>query len=161
MEVGNILFILLFYLTVLPLSTLLHEVGHGLGVIATFRSRVDIYLGSKSEKNIENFRLGRLHFHIVYSFAGFVYWEGNLNKRQRAAALAGGPVMSLTLVFVFAGMAMSVSHGDFRSFFWGASIANLIQFVSTVIPVTYPRWMGSYAGHKSDGLQLWQLLKNK
>lgn len=53
-----------------------------------------------------------------------------------------------------------VVHGDLRSFFIGVSIYNISQFLLTVIPMPYPRWMGGgNAGYPSDGLQILQLLR--
>ncbi|MGD6778144.1 MULTISPECIES: hypothetical protein [Bacillaceae] len=153
------LLFILFYILVIPICVLLHEIGHGLGVISLSKSDVHIYLGKRTKENKENFRIGRLHFHIVWSYVGFAYWEGNLNKRQRTAALAGGPVMSLLLVFIFGLIALLVPQGDLRSFFLGATFLNLSMFFFTIIPMTYPRWMGSLHGHPSDGLQLLRLLR--
>ncbi|SET80159.1 hypothetical protein SAMN05421676_108114 [Salinibacillus kushneri] len=154
------LLFLLFYIFVIPICTLLHEIGHGIGVISTSESHAHVYLGNRNEENKENIRLGRLHFHIYWSYIGFVDWEGKLNKRQRASALAGGPIMSLLLIFLFGLIAMLVPQGDLRSFLWGATIFNCLNFVATIIPITYPRWMGAYNGHPSDGLLLLRLLRS-
>ncbi|WP_026906747.1 hypothetical protein [Paucisalibacillus globulus] len=150
---------LLFYILVIPISVLLHEIGHGLGVVWTSKSNAHVFLGNRNKENKESFRLGRLHFHIYWSFIGFVCWEGKLTKRQRAVALAGGPIMSLLLMVILGVVALLVTQGDLRSFLWSATIFNLLQFLVTIIPITYPRWMGAYYGHPSDGLQLLRLLR--
>ncbi|MFC0015534.1 MULTISPECIES: hypothetical protein [Allobacillus] len=154
------LLFLLFYILVIPICVLLHEIGHGIGVVSTSKSNAHVYLGNRNKENKENFRIGRLHFHIYWSYVGFVAWEGNLKKQQRAVALAGGPIMSLLLGFLFGMTATLLPHGDLRSFLWGTAIFNLFQFVATIIPITYPRWMGAYNGHPSDGLQLLRLLRS-
>lgn len=151
---------LLFYILVIPICVLLHELGHGIGVISTSKSHAFIYLGNRGNENKENFRIKRLHFHIKWSYVGFAHWEENLNKRQTAVALAGGPMMSLLLVFLFGLIVILVPQGDVRSIFWGATIFCFIQFIVTIIPITYPRWWGGYSGHPSDGLQLLRLLKS-
>ncbi len=151
---------LLFYLLVIPLSVLLHEVGHGLGVVLFSKSNAHIYLGVRNEENKENFRLGRLHFHILWSFIGFVYWAGDLSKRQRAIALAGGPMMSLLLTMLFFWIAVSIPNEDLRPFFWGITSFNCIQFIATIIPIQYPRWWVGYSGHPSDGLQILRLFRS-
>ncbi|WP_404469600.1 hypothetical protein [Sutcliffiella horikoshii] len=153
------LLFILFYILVIPICVLLHEIGHGLGVVSLSKSDVHIYLGKRNKENKENFRIGRFHFHIVWSYVGFAYWKGNLNKRQRIGALAGGPIMSLLLVFIFGWIALLVPQGDLRSFFLGATFLNLSMFLFTILPMTYPRWMGSLYGHPSDGLQLLRLLR--
>ncbi|WP_241657906.1 hypothetical protein [Anaerobacillus alkaliphilus] len=67
--------------------------------------------------------------------------------------------MSLLLVFLFISLIQLVSHGDFRTFINGIIIFNLITFLLTAMPFTYPRWFGSLGGHPSDGLQLLRLLR--
>ncbi|MGD6780992.1 M50 family metallopeptidase [Sutcliffiella horikoshii] len=147
----------LFYIFVIPVCVLMHEIGHGVGVVSLSKLDAHIYLGKRSQENKENFRIGRFRFHIHWSYIGFVDWKGDLNKRQRIAALAGGPIMSFLLVFIFAAIGISLPPSDLKSFFWGASTFNLGMVVWTVIPITYPRWMGPYYGHPSDGLQLLRL----
>lgn len=72
----------LFYLLVCPITVILHEIGHGLGVIISSKYNAHIYLGNRNEKNRENFRLGRLHFHIIWSFVGYCSWEKELNNNN-------------------------------------------------------------------------------
>ncbi|SHG95112.1 hypothetical protein [Ornithinibacillus halophilus] len=155
-----VLFIL-FYILVIPLCILLHEIGHAMGVVLTSKLHAHVYLGNRDDGNNENFRIGRIHFHLIWSFVGFVNWEGELNKRQRVFAMAGGPIMSLFLTLMLGVLAMVVTHNDFQSFFWSICIFNGINFLVTVIPMTYPSWMGAYNGHPSDGLQLLRLLRVK
>lgn len=150
---------ILFYLLVYPITVLLHELGHGLGVIISSKSHAHIYLGNTNEKNRENFRLGRLHFHIIWSFIGYCHWGKELNKQQRVIALAGGPAMSLLLTLLCLSLTFITSHGDLRSLLWSTTILNFLQFLFTIVPITYPRWTG-YSGHPSDGLQLLRLLRN-
>ncbi|RDW15126.1 hypothetical protein [Oceanobacillus chungangensis] len=154
------LLFLLFYIFVIPMCILLHEIGRAVGAVRSSKYHARVYLGNKNNENKENFRFGKLHFHINWSYVGFVDWDGNLNKRQKAVALAGGPIISLVLVFLFGIIGMFVPQGDFRSFMWGISIFNFFQVVVTLIPITYPHWMGSYNGHPSDGLQLLRLLRS-
>ncbi|WP_404428594.1 site-2 protease family protein [Sutcliffiella horikoshii] len=153
------LLFLLFYILVIPVCVLMHEIGHGLGVVSFSKHDAHIYLGKRNKENKENFKIGRFRFHIHWSYVGFVDWKGDLNKRQRIAVLAGGPIMSLFLVFLFAVVAIVVPPSNLHSFFRGASIFNLAMVVWTIIPITYPRWMGAYYGHPSDGLQLLRLLR--
>lgn len=141
------------------MTILLHEIGHGLGVIVSSKAQAKIYLGKPDENNTENFRLGRLHFHINWSYIGYCYWGGQLTKQQRLCSLVGGPAMSLlisTACFLFA---MNISTGDLHSLLKATAILNLFQFIITIIPITYPRWMSGYSGHPSDGLQLLRLIK--
>lgn len=151
---------LLFYFLVIPISVLMHELGHGLGVIISSKSHAHIYLGNTNEKNKENFRLGRLHFHIIWSYVGYCSLEKILTNRQRVIALVGGPVMSLLMTLLFLLFTFNTSHGDLRSLLWSTTTFNFLQFLVTIIPITYPRWMLGYGGHPSDGLQLLRLLRS-
>ncbi len=150
-----------FYVLLIPLFVLLHEVGHGLGAVFSSDSEVHIYLGIKSEKNKENFKIGRLRFHIIWSYTGFAYWGSRLNKRQKVVALAGGPLMSLLLTLLFGWLTNITSQSELHQLFFGSMVFNLCQFISTTIPVKYPRWMGGYSGHQSDGLQLLRIMKSE
>lgn len=54
------------------------------------------------------------------------------------------------------------SFNEFVNFFLtGLFWMNLFQFIFTIIPVTYPKWMGAYSGMKSDGYRILSILKNK
>ncbi|WP_257009712.1 hypothetical protein [Evansella halocellulosilytica] len=151
---------LIFYTLLLPMCVLLHEVGHGIGVVLSSKSHARIYLGDWDKENKHNFSIGRLHFYIRWSFVGFCAWDDRFEKQQRIAALAGGPIMSLLLVCLF-GLLMAIApQGDIRFALTGVTIFNLIQFFVTAIPMTYPHWMGAYKGHPSDGLQLLRLLRS-
>jgi apolipoprotein N-acyltransferase len=131
-----------------------------LGTIITSKSHARVYLGNRDDSNKENFRIGRLHFHINWSYVGFASWEGEkLSKRQQIASFAGGPIMSFILVLLFVLIAILVPQKDLHSLFWGAAFFNFVQFMVTIIPMNYPRWWGAYDGHPSDGLQLLRLLK--
>lgn len=156
-----ILSFLLFYIFIIPLSILLHEIGHGIGVVSSSRSHARIYLGNWGEKNRQNFRIGRLHFYIHWSYFGYCSWDHNLNKQQKICALAGGPLMSLLLVCISLIMVQDVPQGNLRSVINGITIFNLANFLFTGIPMNYPRWFGPLGGHPSDGLQLLRLLKMK
>ncbi len=146
-----------FFIIVVPIYLLLHEIGHGIGAVVTSKSDVHIFLGLANKHNKENFRIGRFRFHIRWAYIGFVYWDKSLDKRQSMYALAGGPVMSLLLAFLFGFLSFYVV--EFRQFFGWSATYNLIQFIVTIIPVKYPQWMGAYGGLSSDGLQLVQTLR--
>ncbi len=146
---------------IIPLSVLLHEVGHGIGVVSSSKSHARIYLGNWDEKNKQNFRLGRLHFHIHWSYYGYCSWDNALSKRQKISALTGGPLMSLLLTCIFSLIVQEVPQGNLRSVINGIIFFNLANFLVTAIPITYPRWFGPLGGHPSDGLQLLRLLKMK
>ena len=143
------------------MTTLLHEIGHGhgLGVIVSSKALAKIYLGNPDKKNTENFRLGRLHFHINRSYIGYCYWGNKLNKQQRVCSLIGGPAMSLLISVICFSFTINISTGDLHSILRATAILNLFQFIITIIPITYPRWISGYSGNPSDGLQLLRLIR--
>ena len=67
--------------------------------------------------------------------------------------------MSLLLALIF-GIITPVFDGELQTLFGWITTFNFIQFIVTIIPVTYPRWMGGYNGLPSDGLQLIKVLKD-
>jgi hypothetical protein len=161
-EVMGILLFAIFYILIIPMCVLLHEVGHGLGVVLSSGARASIYLGKFNEKeNKKNFHIGRLDFHIQWSYFGCCYSAGDLKKNQELAFFIGGPLMSLILSLISFWLWSTTSDGVFHSLFQGITMFSITQFLITAIPIKYPKWMGSYSGFSSDGLQLLKILKSK
>lgn len=75
---------IIFFIGIIPLSFLLHEIGHGLGTVFMPDSDVHIYLGAKDEQNKQNFRIGRFFFHLQLAYMGFCSWDGDLTKRDKS-----------------------------------------------------------------------------
>jgi hypothetical protein len=149
---------LLFYLLIIPVCVLLHEAGHGLGVILRSNAQAHVYLGPLAD-NQENIKIGRLHFHIRWSYYGFCTWSEELVHSQKVAALAGGPIMSLLLAGL-ASILLPFVDGDLRNFVAGIIVFNGMMFLFTAIPMTYPKWFRSYSGRPSDGLQLLRIWRD-
>ncbi len=61
---------IIFYIVAIPLSILLHEVGHAFGIIAFTRENARVFLGPANTSNKEVFKIGRMHFHITLAFFG-------------------------------------------------------------------------------------------
>ncbi|WP_239984632.1 hypothetical protein [Lentibacillus sediminis] len=160
MNLDLLLFIAVLII-VTPICLLLHEVGHGIGAISFSRSDVHIYLGVIDENNKEDFRIGRLHFHIIWGYEGYTHWGDGLNKWQSSAALAGGPIMSLFLVLFFELLAFLINQNELSQLFTLSKVVCLIQFIFTMIPITYPRWIKGLGGFPSDGLQLLRVLRGE
>ncbi|WP_237706192.1 hypothetical protein [Ornithinibacillus scapharcae] len=149
----------LFFILVVPVFVLLHEIGHGIGALLTSKADIHIYLGQFSEDNIENFKLGRFHLHIQWSNVGYAYWGESLEKHQKIIALASGPLMSLFLALLFGQLTSLDLQNELRQFFSLSAIYNFFQFIITIIPITYPRWMAADEKLSSDGLQIIHLLR--
>lgn len=151
----------LIYLIGIPFSVLLHEVGHALGVIIFSKEKSYVYLGSNNDMNKENFRIGRMHFHIHWAYFGFcaVKNRASFSRFQSVMFSAGGPLVSLVL-FVASYLVMAeVTHSEIKNFLNGIVYFNLFMFICTSIPVKYPIWYKPYAGLPSDGYRIFTLLK--
>ncbi|WP_173106086.1 hypothetical protein [Bacillus sp. KH172YL63] len=148
---------LLFYLLVIPLCVLLHEIGHGLGAVVGSGAHAHVYLGSREGR--EQVKLGRMHFHIIWSYSGYCSWDGSLSNRRKLAALAGGPLMSLLIASICGWLSVMTPDGALFSILRGTAIFSTIQFFLTACPMTYPGWMKGYGGLPSDGMQMVRLIK--
>ncbi|MFT9819364.1 hypothetical protein [Lysinibacillus sp. NPDC056185] len=152
---------ILFYVVGIPLSVLIHEIGHALGVILFSKEKAYVYLGTSDPSNKENFRIGRMHFHIRWGYYGYCYpeKESSLTRVQTIFFYVGGPVISLCLA-VLSYIAMNTFTNEaLRNFLNGFFYMNGSLFLFTAIPIIYPKWLKPYAGLPSDGYQIFYTLK--
>ncbi|OZM56847.1 hypothetical protein CIB95_08730 [Lottiidibacillus patelloidae] len=153
----TLILFLVFYVVVLPISTLIHEIGHALGILLTTKERAVIYLGPSDAKNTENFHLGRMHFHIKWSIFGSCKYKEitkKLTAFQQIVVAIGGPFMSLCLVLLFTSLAKVPTNEVIAQYLQAIAFANLFIFISTAIPIKYPKWMSHYGGMPSDGYRV-------
>lgn len=89
----SMLTFVLLYVIGIPVSTLLHESGHALAVVLVSNGRVHVYVGAKNLP--ENFRIGRIHFHIKWGFFGYCDLPkgSKLTRYQTLIFIASGPIM--------------------------------------------------------------------
>lgn len=147
---------------IVPLSLLMHEVGHGIGTILTSKTHhAHIYLGDTGENNKENFRIGRLHFHVQWAFTGWCRWGGELNKRQSFFILIGGPLMTAFIMTTCLLLLRLEIDGWGRTLLVIIAETNFLVLLFTLIPNQLPRWFGPRWSFPSDGLQLLRLLMSK
>lgn len=153
----------LFYLLGVPISILLHEVGHALGATLFTKEKAHVYLGPANEGNRENFRIGRLHFHIIWAFSGFCSVDNrrDFTSFKSIMFLAGGPILSLLVCIAAYLVSADLTHYGTKNFLNGVIYFNLLLFIFTSIPITYPKWWKPYAGHPSDGYQILTILNSK
>ncbi|MFJ7934015.1 hypothetical protein [Sporosarcina sp. NPDC096371] len=153
---------LLIYLIGIPVSVLLHEIGHAIGFVLFSKGNARVYLGPLDASNKENFRMGRMHFHIRWAYFGFCTWDtrnDDLSRFQRIMRLAGGPAASLLLAVTAFFVSADLTHFGTKNFSNGIMSFNLAMFISTSIPIVYPKWMGPLAGRPSDGYQILKVFK--
>lgn len=141
---------------------LLHELGHAIGVIAFSKSYARIFIGKVSSQNKENFKIGRLHFHLNWSYSGFCSWDRENTKNQKILALVGGPLFSLLATILFGLLMGGVPPGIMHDVFQAMMIVNMVIFLTSAIPFTYPKWWDpQLGGSPTDGLKIWKIVKGE
>ncbi|MCF6138291.1 hypothetical protein [Pseudalkalibacillus berkeleyi] len=155
------IFFLVFYILVIPISVLLHEIGHAIGVLLSSNSNAIVFLGPNDRSNRESFKLGRIRFHIKWAYFGSIRTvEYPLSYRQQIIVAAGGPILSFILATLTIILSFSqLMDGSMRNFVAAISLFNFYLFFMTIIPIRYPNWMKSYAGLPSDGLRIINAIK--
>lgn len=158
--------IILFVLC--PISLLIHEIGHALGIVIADKNAVaQVYMGSASEDNKFRLKVGRIHLYLTLAFSGFCSFANEqqpISNRQRLLMLTGGPVMSLLTCLLLLSLSYwfwSVGNVELSSWFENVGFINFIIFILTVLPYKYPSFMKHLGGFPTDGLQILKLLRNR
>lgn len=160
------LFWLFVLLVILPLTTLLHELGHALPALAHGAQDVTIIMGgSETDRAVFRRRVGRLELVLASwfpLFIGHVRASGPLSRRQQIQVILGGPLVSLLLVAVFVPLAyVSRDASELgRVLVQGTATAAFLGFVATALPMVYPRWWYGYAGKPSDMRRFIRLVRS-
>ena len=144
------------FLFVMPIATLLHELGHAIPQLITGH-KAEVTLGN-SEKakvvQIGNLTLSVSSFSMNVGFASITQ-QGS--KSLQAWSLVMGPLTSLllclSLYFINSNQLPYIASYviNFGVYF------SLAQFVMTALPIYYPSGFGAYEGMPSDGRQLLEL----
>lgn len=151
------------YFLIMPVLTLLHEIGHSLLVLALTNSEVYIEIGNNN-LNVTK-KIGRLNFKFkgyksIYSITfGMVRYELPKSKITRICILLGGPLISLAifiLTILIKLLADNLCLGISVSLN-SISIYSLFQFLMTILPIRYKN--ESYNSKSSDGYQILQIIK--
>lgn len=160
----TILQLILLFATA-ELCTLLHELGHAAGILLSSREKVLIRLGLPPfDKDKRLLQLGRLSLQHggFMPFYGVTYVnEEALNRRQLLLFFLGGPLLSLLLSGLAFAAAARWGSGSAAELLRFAGTYLLIQFFITALPLRYPQFPGPYAGMKSDGLYILELLPKR
>lgn len=149
----DIVLIILFWVFVVPLTTLVHEIGHGIGVVLSTKKRALVILGPADSSNQKTFSIGRMDFHIKWAYFGFcsVGDDQRLTAFQRIVIAAGGPIVSLLVALVSFIFLFLDLHHEIKNLLTAIVIFNLWQFICTAIPIVYPSWWRPYSGMPADG----------
>ncbi|MFD1068032.1 hypothetical protein [Oceanobacillus locisalsi] len=157
--------LLLLYIIGFPLTVLIHETGHALAIICSAKNGVaKVYLGDFKDSNKESFRLGRIHYHIEWGIAGICYRSNPkyiTTFQSVMISLGGTLITAIFTIILFIFFHYHLFNGYIHFLITGMFWMNLLQFVSTIIPVVYPGWMGAYSGMQSDGYRVLSVLRKK
>ena len=147
----------------MPITTFLHECRHTLAVLALTDRDATILLGGR-RKSLK-WQWGKLTV-VIRWFTGFVgftkYDQEGLTSRQILWITLAGPLVSLLLTVVCAGLASAWNNAEwFLQLMKMIAYAAFAQFLFTILPLRYPRWLLAYGGKTSDGWRILQLLRGK
>ena len=168
MGLSNALTLLLYsavlWAVVFPVFTFLHECGHALMALALTDRNVTILLGGG--RNSLRWQWGRLRVAIGWWFTGFVgfarYDQEQIPSHHILYITLAGPFVSLLLAVLFWNLGSTWSgSGWFERVMETFAYSAFAQFLFTILPLRYPRWLGAYGGRTSDGWRALQLLRKQ
>ncbi|WP_211653372.1 hypothetical protein [Planococcus alpniumensis] len=160
-----ILDLLTIFFILLPISILIHELGHALPIVLSTKSgEANIFLGTPHKENKLAFSIHKFHFYLGLGLSGFCLISNYkdippLSNAQRLLVDACGPLFSLIAGTLAYGLSISAS-GSFQYAYPFAAV-NFCLFLTSVIPVTYPGFFGALSGYPSDGLRIYQNIRGK
>ena len=163
------LFLLLVFVVFLrPVSTLMHELGHGVPALLLTKGKVTLYLGSYGDpKDSIKISIGRLEiffrknpFHWKIGLCQMHDEKVSINKQIFVTLM--GPIMSLVLAAIVTYYVFFANlNEDFVSllFFFGISI--YFDFFANIIPSKKPIELYDGTVIHNDGQQILSLIKLK
>ncbi|EOS9898958.1 hypothetical protein ACNKV7_002137 [Vibrio cholerae] len=146
------------FLVLMPLLTLMHELGHAIPQLC-MKKKVVIDLGGSSP--IPIIKVSRLFIRIVpfSTFHGFCSISSRLLRVGLVVTLLGGPLVTLLLAMLLNELRM-VDAGQWFTFLASFGFYfTVFQLVFTLAPIKYPSFFGGYSGTKSDGLRILEALR--
>lgn len=146
------------YFLIMPVLTVLHELGHSIFVLALTNSDVYLEIGNNN-LNVTK-KIGRLNFKFkgyknLFSITfGMVRYELFKSKITRICILLGGPLISLAILIKLSADKLSLGLSITLN---STSIYSLFQFLITILPIKYKH--EPYNSMVSDGYQILQIIK--
>ena len=157
------LYLVTLWAVVFPITTLLHECGHVLTALVLTDQDVTIVLVGWG-RGLRG-QWGRLRVVVGWlsGFFGFVRFDRErVPTRQLLWITLAGPVVSLLLTVLFWSLVSTWSELRWFEFVMRTfTYATFCQFLSTILPLRYPRWLGAYGGRTSDGWRVLRLLREQ
>lgn len=163
MEVINMIANIFMWIIIIQLTTIIHELGHGIPALFFSKDKVIMYLGI-TKTTVRTYNLG--NFQVVlrgfHPFTGFVTWNNTKIKGvQELITVIGGPLISLLIAVGLFVIGSNLKVRRLSEVVDLAAYYNFYQFILTVVPMRYPKWWGNYGGYSSDGYKAVKLLKGK
>lgn len=152
---------LILVLLMITLALFIHEMGHALALIMSVnKAKAEVYVGSSSKEKKLRFRIGRITCYVNIAISGVCYSVvpeelPPTTSKQQAIFLVGGPIASI-LSFIALYLVSTLISGVIGAIITGIAFICLITFIMTLMPITYPAFLG---GLPSDGLQLLTIFK--
>lgn len=157
--------LLIIFFILLPVAIIIHELGHALPIVLSSKSgEADIFLGSPFKANKLSFSVGKIHFYLGWGFSGFCFISNYkeippFSNGRRLLVDAGGPLFSLVSGILVYGLSISLLN-NFH-YIYQFAVINFFLFFTSAIPITYPKFSGALSGYSSDGLRLYQNLREQ
>ncbi|MGI4863136.1 MAG: hypothetical protein ACRYFZ_04385 [Janthinobacterium lividum] len=149
-----------FALLVLPLLTLLHELGHAVPALLFTRADVTMYLGSYGDQtNSWRVKIGLLEVYMKRSLfwrTGLcVHTGSNLSKAENCVIILGGVLVSVLVAALgfYAALAGNL-HGAVKLFMFLLVLFAVVSLVTNLVP-------SQRGGLPNDGLLLKLLLAGR
>lgn len=148
-------------LLIISCSLFIHEMGHAVATVtASKNSKAEVFMGSSSKVNKLRLSFGRITCYLTVAISGFCEYSipkesPPFTYKQKLVFYLGGPIASL-LCFVALFIASHFVSGVAGNIIINSAGANFFLFITSLIPWTYPRFLG---GLPSDGLQTLNLMK--
>ncbi|RLJ87018.1 site-2 protease family protein [Planococcus citreus] len=155
------LFEIIIVLLIVSCSLFIHEMGHAVATVTVSKnSKAEVFMGSSSKANKLRLSFGRITCYLTIAISG--YCEYSIPKeypvftyKQKFFFYLSGPIASL-LCSVALFIASHFVSGVAGNIIMNSAGVNFLLFITSLIPWTYPRFLG---GGPSDGLQILNLVK--
>ena len=166
--VEYILFLILFFTILRPLTTLIHELGHGIPALIYTDKKVTLYIGSYGNPD-KSFKivLGRLELFFNKQLFNWniglcVMEEKTLAINKQIVFTLMGPLASLILSLILTYLIINVDFSDYVLvilFFF--NISTYYDFFANIIPNSRPIKLHDDSIVHNDGKQILDLIKFK
>jgi hypothetical protein len=141
-----------------PLLTLWHELGHATVPLILRSGLVRIRLGKSG--TCCSVRVGQLQVEVSRAPSiGHCSWPPLGSRWANMAAVLMGPLFSLVALLFLGALFWTSSSGLTKALTGGGALLAALQFLCTVLPFRYPEWWTGYAGERSDGQRLLEVLR--